>query len=93
MVPYTIEDPITDRLTSSVEVTIDFDGQKRWLFFATPQLLASVGDFVEGTQARVHLGERHMIVVSELSETIIDRVLSSLHASGELLSRTLPLER
>ena len=91
MVPYTIEDPITDPLTSSVEVTIDFDGQKRWLFFATPQLLASVGDFVEGTQARLHLGERHMIVVSELCEPIIDKVLRSLHASGELLSRTLPL--
>jgi hypothetical protein len=93
VVPYTIEDPITDRLTSSVEVTIDFDGQKRWLFFATPQLLASVGDFVEGTQARVHLGERHMIVISELSETIIDKVLMSLYDSGELLSRTLPVER
>ena len=52
-----------------------------------------MGDFVEGTQVRLHLGERHMILVSELSETIIDRVLSSLYASGELLSRTLPLER
>ena len=92
VVPYTIDDPITDPLTSTVEVTIDFEGQKRWLFFATPQLLASVGDFVDGTQIRLHLGERHMIVVSELSETIIDRVLGSLHASGELLSRTLPLE-
>ncbi len=92
MVPYTIDDPITDPLRSSVEVTIDLDGQKRWLFFATPHLLASVGDYVEGTQIRLHPGERHMIVVSELSETIIDRVLRSLHASGELLSRTLPLE-
>jgi hypothetical protein len=93
VVPYTIDDPITDPLTSSVEVTIDFEGHRRWLFFTTPHQLASVGDFVEGTQARLHLGERHMIVVSELSETIIDRVLSSLHASGELWSRTLPLER
>jgi hypothetical protein len=92
VVPYTIDDPITDPLTSSVEVTIEIDGQKRWLFFTTPELLASVGDFVEGTQARFHLGERHMIVVSELSEIIIDKVLRSLHASEELLSRTLPLE-
>jgi hypothetical protein len=92
VVPYTIDDPITDPLTNSVEVTIDFEGQRRWLFFTTPHLLASVGDFVEGTKVRVHLGERHMIVVSELSESIIDRVLSSLYASGELLSRTLRLE-
>ena len=72
-------------------MTIDLGGQKRWLFFATPQLLAAVGDFVEDTRVRLHLGERHMIVVGELSETIIDKVLSGLHASGELASRTLPL--
>jgi hypothetical protein len=93
VVPHTIDDPITDPLISSVEVTIDLEGQRRWLLFNTPHLLASVGDYVEGTQVRLHLGERHMIVVSELSETIIDQVLRSLHASGELLSRTLPLER
>jgi hypothetical protein len=92
VVPYTIDDPITDPLTCSVEVTIDIDGQKRWLFFATPQLLASVGDFVEGTRVRFHLGERHMVVVSELSEPIIRAVLSRLQADGELVSRTLPLE-
>jgi hypothetical protein len=92
MLRYTIDDRITDPLTCSVEVTIDFGGAKRWLFFATPQLLASVGDRVEGTQVRVHLGERHMIVVSELNEEIIDKVLRQLDAAGELQDRTLPLE-
>ena len=92
MVPYTIDDPITEPLTSSVEVTIDLGGQKRWLFFVTPQLLASVGAFVEDTRVRLHLGERHMVVVSELSEAVIDKVLHRLHANGELSSRTLPLE-
>ena len=92
MLPYTIDDEITEPLTCSVEVTIDFGGRKRWLFFATPQLLASVGDRVEGTQVRVHLGERHMIVVSELSAAVIDAVLRQLHAEGELESRTLALE-
>jgi len=93
VVSYTIDDPITDPLTCGVEVTIDFGGQKRWLFFATPQLLASVGDFVEGTRVRLHLGERHMVVVSELSELVIRAVLSRLHADGELESRSLPLKR
>ena len=93
MPPYTIDDPITDPLTCSVEVTIDFGGQKRWLFFTTPQLLGSVGDFVEGTRVRLHLGERHMVVVSELSESVIRRVLQQLHANGELAGRTLPLEQ
>jgi len=92
MLPYTIDDPITDPLTCSVEVTIDFGGRKRWLAFVTPQLLASAGDWVEGTRVRLHLGERHLIVVSELSTAIIDTVLRMLQASGELESRTLPLE-
>jgi hypothetical protein len=92
MIPYTIDDPITDPLTCSVEVTIDLGGQKRWLLFATPELLASVGDFVEDTGIRLHLGERHMVVVSELSEAVIVKVLHRLHSDGELLSRTLPLE-
>lgn len=91
MVPYTIDDPIKSPLTCSVSVTLDFGSEKRWLFFATPQLLASVGDWVEGTEVRRHLGERHMIVVSELNESIIDTVLRSLHDTGELVSRTLPL--
>lgn len=92
VVPYTIDDAITDPLTCNVEVTVDLGGQKRWLWFATPQLLATVGDWVEGTRVRLHLGERHMIVVSELSESIIDSVLRQLHDAGELTSRTLPLD-
>jgi hypothetical protein len=92
MLSYTIDDAITDPLTCTVEVTIDFAGQRRWLFFATPQLLASVGDWVKGTRVLMHLGERHMIVVSELSAVVIDAVLRQLHAAGELESRTLPLK-
>lgn len=92
MLPYSIDDEITDPLTCSVEVTIDFGSNKRWLFFATPQLLASVGNWVLGTQVHLHLGERHMVIVSELSTAIIDAVLRQLHADGELESRTLLLE-
>src|SRR5262245_18705131 len=91
MLPYTIDDPIIDPLTCSVEVTIDFGDQKRWLCFVTPALLASVGDWVEGTQVRVHFGSPHVIIVSELSEDIIARVLRKLHADGEMESWTLPI--
>jgi len=92
MLPYTIDHLITDPLTCGVEVTIDLGDHKRWLFFATPQLLGSVADWVPGTAVRLHLGERHMIVVSELSPAIIDAVLRQLHAEGALETRTLPLE-
>ena len=92
MLPYTIDDPITEPLTGAVEVTIDFgDDGKRWCSFATPQVLASVGDWVDGTRVRVHHGAPHMIVVSELNEEIIDRVLRRLHAEGQLEAHTTPL--
>jgi len=89
---YTIDDPIAEPLTCSVEVTIEFeDGRLRWCFFATPQLLGSVGDFLEGTGVRLHLGVPHMIVVSDLSEAIIRKVLLGLAADGKLESHTIPL--
>lgn len=91
MLPYAIDDPIESPLTTSVEVTIDFPNGKRWLLFVTPDLLASVGDFVQGTRSRLHLGEKHVIVVSELNPEVIDSVLKLLHEAGELEDRTLPL--
>lgn len=91
MYPYTIDDEITLPLTCSIEVTIEFPAGKRWLFFATPELLSSVGDFAVGTHARLHLGEKHMIVVSEISKQVIDSVLEQLALSGELEARSVPL--
>jgi len=91
MYPYTIDDAIESPLTCSVEVTIDFPSGKRWLFFVTPELLATVGNFVEGSHVRVHLGEKHMIVVSELTPAVIDAVLRELVRSGDLESRALSL--
>ena len=89
---FTIDDPIAEPLSCSVEVTIEFeDGRRRWCFFATPQLLGAVGDFVQGTRVRLHLGVPHMIVVSELSEAIIKKVLVGLAAGGRLESHTIPL--
>ncbi|WP_156397983.1 hypothetical protein [Duganella sp. Root336D2] len=91
MFQYTIDDSIELPLQTSVEVTISFPSGKRWLFFVTPELLNRVGDVVEGSTAKVHLGELHMIVVSELSVPIIDSVLRELHRTGELERRTLAL--
>ena len=92
MLKYTIDDPIADPLSACVDVTVDFGGgHKRWCFFATPQVLALCGDWVEGTQVRLHLGVPHMIIVSELSEDIIDDVLRRLYAAGDLEAHTAPL--
>ena len=91
MLAYTIDDPINEPLATSIEVTIEFPTEKRWLFFVTPDLLASAGDFVGETKSRLHLGERHMIIVSEISPEIIDSVLRKLEVDGDLESRTLPI--
>lgn len=93
MFQYTIDDPIELPLQTSVEVTISFPTCKRWLFFMTPELLNRVGDVVDGSTAKVHLGELHMIVVSEISAQIIDSVLRDLHRTGELERRTLALSK
>ena len=89
---YTIDDNLPTAHCGAIEVTVVLtDERRRWCFFMTTGALAAVGDFVPGTEVRWHLGERHMIVVSELSRNIIERVLRELEASGELESRTLPL--
>ena len=89
---YRIDDDLGGADNSAIEVTITLaDESRRWCFFMTPSALANCGDFVEGTDARVHFGEPHMIVVSHVNADIIERVLRRLESDDELLRRTLPL--
>ena len=92
MLSYTVDDPISLPLQTSVEVTIDFPSGPRWLFFTTPDLLERVGDTVGNSSVRVHLGEQHMVIVSDISMEIIDSVLRQLSADGELEKRTIALD-
>src|SRR3982751_508884 len=89
---YRVDDDLAAAGSRAIEVTVTLaDEQRRWCFFITPGALAIVGDFIEGTAARFHLGELHMIVVSEWTQDVIERVLRELEREGELLRRTLPL--
>jgi hypothetical protein len=89
---YSIDDDLSGADSGAVEVTVTMsDGSRRWLFFMTPAGLAACGDQLPGTQVRLHLGEWHMIVVSELSRDIIERVLHYLDEAGALEMRTIPL--
>jgi len=86
---YRIEDRLDRPEEGAVEVVLELsDGQRRWCFFLTPARMSLVGDWVDGTQVRVHLGAEHMIVVSELTPDIVDRVLRELDAKGLLLTHT-----
>ena len=90
---YTVDDDLAHAAHTAIEVTVTLtDGRRRWCFFMTPSALAASGDWVHGTRVGIHLGEPHMLVVSELSAKIIERVLRQLEAAGELERRTLPIE-
>lgn len=91
---YRIDDDLSAADAGAVEVSITLaDERRRWCAFMTPAALAACGDFVNGTRVRVHFGESHMIVVTDLTADVIERVLRQLDADGELERRTLPLER
>ena len=88
---FTIDDNMQLSDQVGIEVTVIFaDGSRRWCFFMTPKALEAAGDWVEGTQVRHHLGELHMIVVSEISHEIISRILRTLDAQNDLVRRTIP---
>ena len=76
----------------AIEVVIELnDNSKRWCYFFTPTGLGNCGDFVEGTQVRLHYGAAHMLVVSDISKEIIETTLAKIEKSGELTQCTLPV--
>lgn len=90
---FQIDDAIDQPQEGAVEVTITMlGGEKRWCFFMSPDRLAQVGDYVEGTNIRLHLGVPHMIVVSEITEEIVEKVIAQLDAQGEISEHTIPIE-
>ena len=87
---------ICDSLKESgdwVEVEIELsDGQRRWCYFLTPELLAqqngvTIGD--AGSLLSYHAP--HMIVVSTLSQEMIEQALRYIQSQGVLLDCTKPL--
>ena len=89
-----ITDTITDFPTSAVDVEVELSNeQRRWCFFVTPDTLARNGDLLDGTDVRFHYGAPHMIVVSEISETIIKKALLEIESQGELIECTRQISR
>ncbi len=86
-----IEDPIELNKTGAIEVAVLLDsGEKRWCFFFTPEGMSACGDYVPGTKVRFHYGAPHMILVSEISESIIYEALREIEKQGEIISCTIP---
>jgi len=78
-----IEDPIELSKTASIEVIVTLQNrERRWCFFFTPEGAAACGNWIEGTKVRFHYGASHMIIVSEISETIIRAALKDIEKQG-----------
>jgi len=83
-----IDDDLRDAALGGIEVTVTTThGERRWCYFMTPAGLQACGDWIAGTEVRIHYAS-HMIVVSEIDEDIVSRALQHLDESGELLACT-----
>lgn len=84
-----IEDPIEISQRAAIEVVVELEnGEKRWCFFFTPQAAALCGDWINGTKVNFHYNSPHMIIVSEISETIIHAAINDIESQGLIESCT-----
>ncbi len=83
---FRIDDDPARAGNGSIEVGVVLsDGTTRWCFFITPEALAAAGGWLPGrTDVRIHLGVRHMIVVSTIDESVIEATLRMLEEQGIL---------
>lgn len=90
---YVIEDSIESPLTHAIEVTIELnDGNRRWCCFATPDSLARFGNWIDGTEIRIHYGVPHLIVVAEVTPDTIKSALQHIDAAGHIRQTTCACE-
>ena len=93
MTSFNIEDDLANASRGAIEVVVSFVGAgDRWCFFMTPAALSACGDWIPGTNVRVHVGVAHMFVVSEIDESVIRQVLELSDEAGELLAHTVAVE-
>lgn len=87
-------DDLSIQSTGAVEVIVEMEnGQRRWCFFMTPQALMACGDWIDGTQTRIHYGCPHMIVISQpFDEKIIRLALRHIEHDGKLEACTIPCD-
>jgi hypothetical protein len=85
----TIRDDLEPEPSGWVEVDLELsDGQKRWCWFVTPNLLLNPEDRLNGTSTQALYGVPHLIVVNEVTAEIISQVLHHIERQGELLKCT-----
>lgn len=80
-------------LTHAVEVKVELTtGERRWCCFATPGALTRFGDWISGTQMRIHYGAPHLIVLPEVTAATIELALRHIDTAGDIRCATLAIE-
>lgn len=94
MLTFTLCDDLESQDSRAIEVMLHMcDGTRRWCFFMTPSALAACGDWIDGTQVRIHYGAPHMIVVAgRLTEDTIEQALQQIARAGEIEKCSLLIE-
>ena len=86
-----IKDSISAAIHRAIEVDLEMeDGSKRWCFFVLADGVKNYGYLINGSKVRVQYGSKHMIVVSDISETIIKIFLKEKAKNNELFNCTEP---
>ncbi len=77
-----------------VEVKVEFsNGQHRWCFFITPELLLRASkNMVYQSMRLLSYDAPHMIVVSAVSKEMIEQTHAFIERQGALLACTKPME-
>lgn len=80
--------------TSSVEVDLEFsNGQRRWCYFITPEMLSHLGgNKLADTERLLSYATPHMVVVSAISLEVIEQALNYIESQGQLLDSTKLIE-
>ncbi|MCP3953770.1 MAG: hypothetical protein GY697_16360 [Desulfobacterales bacterium] len=92
-IKYKIIDDLETANRGAIEIEFELEnGQRRWAFFFTPEGISACGDWIPETKVRFHLGVPHMIVVSDISEEIIDRTVGYLESEGLIETHTMLFE-
>jgi hypothetical protein len=90
---FEVQDDVAMQDLGAVAVLLRLDGgRKRCCYFMTPQGLAACGDWIDGTQTRIHYNAPYMIVVAgRLDEGVIESALRHIDRIGQLEACSMPL--
>ncbi|MDD4930278.1 MAG: hypothetical protein PHP85_13510 [Gallionella sp.] len=91
---FTIDDDLSSQESRGIEVILQLEnGTRRWCYFMTPGALAACGDWIDGTQIRIHYAAPYMIVVAcQLTEDVIENALKHIDRAGEIEKCTLAID-